>query len=136
MLERPVVRAGHQQPDARVVLADYVQHYVGAASRVAAIHHVIESAAGLDDDLRALSAEGWAQRRFGMGKLAERLDALGSLRDDLTVETAGDLLWNYNDPQTYYKLVIQRGWPVEQFVEWLRRTLTEQLIRPGYRPKK
>ncbi len=71
-----------------------------------------------------------------MGKLAERLDALGSLRDDLTVETAGDLLWNYNDPQTYYKLVIQRGWPVEQFVEWLRRTLTEQLIRPGYRPKK
>lgn len=136
MLERPAVKAAAQQTDARKAVAGYVQAYIDSASRVAPIHHVIESAAGLDDDVRALSIETWEQRRFGMGKFAEQLDRLGALRADLTAETAGDVMWLYNDPETYYKLVVKRGWPVEQFAEWLRRTLTEQLIRPGYRPGK
>jgi AcrR family transcriptional regulator len=136
MLERPTIMASYQERDARQVIAMYVEHYVASAARVAPIHHVIESAAGLDDDVRALSTEGWEQRRFGMGKFAEQLGALDALRDDLTVERAGDVLWLYNDPETFRKLVTKRGWPVEQFTEWLRRTLTEQLIRADYRPAK
>ena len=136
MLERPAIKAAYAEKDARKVIAAYVQNYLESAGRVAPIHHVIESAAGLDDDVQALSVEGWEQRRFGMGKFAEQLDNLDALRDDLTVDTAGDIMWHYNDPETYYKFVIKRGWPVDQFADWLRRTLTDQLIRKGYRPAK
>ena len=136
MLERPAVKAAVLEKDARKLVAGYVEQYIGSATRVAAIHHVIESAAGLDEDLRALSVEGWEQRRFGMGVFAQHLARLNALRDDLSADTAADVMWLYNDPETFYKLVIKRGWPVERFAEWLRRTLTEQLIRKNYRPAK
>jgi hypothetical protein len=50
----------------------------------------------------------------------------------MTVETAGDVLWYFHDPETYYKLVVIRGWPVERFRTWLGETLLQQLIRPDY----
>ena len=134
MLERPAIRAAYQEKDARKVIAAYVQNYLESAARVAPIHHVIESAKGLDDDVRALSIEGWDQRRFGMGRFAEQLHALGALREDLTVRTAGDVLWFYNDPENYYKMVVRQGWPVERFGAWLRETLMQQLIRTDYEP--
>jgi AcrR family transcriptional regulator len=135
MLERPAIKAAYEQQDARAVIAMYVQNYLESAARVAPIHHVVEAAKGLDDDVRALSAEGWAQRRFGMGRFAEHLAALDALPADLTVEEAGDVLWYYNDPETYYKLVVVRGWPVERFAAWLRAALLRELIRADYRPR-
>ena len=132
MLERPAIKAAYLEKDARKVIASYAQNYVESATRVAPIHHVIEAAKGLDQDVHALSVEGWTQRRYGMGMFAAQLAELGALRADLTAETAGDLLWYYNDPETYHKLVVARGWPVERFRTWLRQTLTEQLIRPDY----
>jgi AcrR family transcriptional regulator len=133
MLERPAIKAATQQKDARKVITSYVQNYADSAGRVAPIHHVIEAAKGLDVDVRTLSEEGWAQRRHGMAMFAAHLDKLGALRTDLTVEMAGDLLWLYNDPETYFKLVLTRGWPVERFKTWLGDTLVQQLIRPNYR---
>jgi AcrR family transcriptional regulator len=132
MLERPAIKAAYSEKDARKVVASYVETYSASAGRVAPIHHVIEAAKGLDDEVRALSVEGWRQRRFGMGKFAEQLDNLGALRPELTADLAGDVLWFYNDPETYYKLVIARGWSPEQFRAWLRETLTGQLIAAGY----
>jgi AcrR family transcriptional regulator len=133
MLERPAIRAAASERDARKLIAGYVRTHLETAARLAEIHHVIESAAGADDDLRALSLEGWQQRRSGMGKFAEQLGALGALHDGMSVETAGDLLWLYNDPETFYKLVIVRGWPVERFAAWLKQALSAQLIRPEYK---
>lgn len=134
MLERAPIRAAYAQSDAGTVIAMYVRIYVEAAGRGAAIHHVIESAKGLDDDVRALSVEGWVQRRSGMGTLARQLEGLGALREGLDVETAADVLWFYNDPETYYKLVVARGWPVQRFESWLVETLRAQLMRPDYAP--
>lgn len=136
MLERPAIKAAQQEKDARRLVAGYVDQYIGSATRVAPIHHVIESAKGLDADVRALSDEGWTQRRFGMGMFAAQIERLGALPDGMTVETAGDILWSYNDPETFHKFVISRGWPVEQFQGWLRETLLYHLIRKNYRPAK
>ena len=136
MLERPAIKAAAQEKDARKVVAGYVQQYIDSARRVAPIHHVIESAKGLDADVLALSEEGWAQRRFGMGMFAAQVGNLGALPDGMTVETAGDIMWHFNDPETFYKFVIARGWPIEQFRTWLRETLLQQLIRKNYRPAK
>jgi AcrR family transcriptional regulator len=134
ILERPEVTAAYSERDARRVLADYVRTWCAASARVAGIHHVIESAAGLDEDVRALSDENIAQRRFGMGKLAELLGSLGALRDGVTVDIAADVLWFYNDPGTYYRLVITRGWSVDALAAWLGEALTGQLMRPDYLP--
>jgi AcrR family transcriptional regulator len=134
MLERPAIKAAYREKDARRVIAAYAATYVASAARVAPIHHVIESAKGLDEGVLALSVEGWQQRRFGMGKFAEHLAELGALRDDLTVDAATDVLWFFNDPENFYKLVVVRGWTHERFETWLRDTLLRQLVREDYRP--
>jgi AcrR family transcriptional regulator len=134
MLERPAIKAAYREKDARRVIAAYAATYVASAARVAPIHHVIESAKGLDEGVLALSVEGWQQRRFGMGKFAEHLAELGALRDDLTVDAAADVLWFFNDPENFYKLVVVRGWTHERFETWLRDTLLRQLVREDYRP--
>ena len=33
-------------------------------------------------------------------------------------------------PELYRLLVIDRGWPLERYEQWLARTLTEQLLAP------
>ena len=136
MLERPWIKRSMQERDARKVIAIYAENYVISASRVAPIHHVIESAKGLDEDVRALSDEGWAQRRFGMGRFAEHLAGIGALPEGFDVEAAADVLWYFNDPETYYKFVISRGWPVDRFETWLRDTMLAVFVRKGYRPTK
>ena len=52
----------------------------------------------------------------------------GALRPDVDVDIAADLLWLYNDPSLFDKLVRQRGWSVARFQDWLTEALQVQLL--------
>ncbi|MDT4938198.1 MAG: hypothetical protein QOG80_1869 [Pseudonocardiales bacterium] len=136
VLDRPQVRRAEQEPDARKILREYVDFFSETCGRGAQLHRVIESSSGVDADVRALAEEGRAQRRVGMSSLAALLAARGALRLDLILDHAVDLLWLYNDPVIYTRLVLDRGWTVARFADWLYETMLAQLIRPGYRPRK
>ena len=55
--------------------------------------------------------------------------AAGELRPGLTADMAADLMWLYNDPTVFDKLVRQRGWSIDQFQAWLARTLQMHLLQ-------
>src|SRR3954449_9631247 len=88
ILERPHVQAALQEPDARRILRDFATNVVEVMGRTAALLQVLESAAGIDADLRALNDDLRAQRLQGMSVLAGLLEQRGALRPDLTVEEA------------------------------------------------
>ena len=54
----------------------------------------------------------------------------GVLRPGLTAETAADLLWTFNDPALYDRLVLRAGWSDEQYHTWLGETIPAQLLIP------
>ena len=133
MMERPQVLALRREPDARKVVRGYVATFCEVTPRVAPIEAVVRGAAGLDDEVRALNEEQRHQRLVGMTFFAAELGERGALRADLTVRQAGELLWTFNDPAIYHRLVLERGWAPERFQGWLADTLEHQLIAPTYR---
>ena len=102
--------------------------------RTAPLLRVLESAAGLDAELRTLNEDLRAQRQHGMSFLAALLEERGALRPDLTVREATDVLWLLNDSGPYTRFVSEQGWTPERYEAWLADCLLSLLISPEYEP--
>ena len=63
-----------------------------------------------------------------MQEAAQLFADAGVLRSDIDADAAADLMWLYNDPSLYDKLVRQRGWSIAQFQAWLTEALQVQLL--------
>ena len=135
MLERPHVRAMQHEPDARQILASYARIVRRAAARTAPLHQVVQAAAGLDADIRALAEDGRAQRIRGMRVMAQRLADRGALKPGMTALEAADVLWLLNDPGVYHRLVIEQHWSPDRYQDWLADALISLLIPASYQPK-
>jgi AcrR family transcriptional regulator len=134
LLERPHIRAAQRDPDARRLLTSYARNLREVGARIAPLNAVVQAAAGLDAEIRALADEGRDQRLAGMRVLAQALADRGALKPGLTPAEAADILWLFNDPGVYHRLVIERHWPPDRYQDWLAGTLISLLIRSGYRP--
>lgn len=134
MMDRPQVQAQMQEPDAGRLLAMYAQMNTEVGGRISELQHVVEAAAGADEELRALAETLAAQRRYGMGRLAEQLNQRGALRPDLSVDEAADVLWLMSGPANYRWFVVIQGWTPLRFADWLSDALVSLLVDPAYRP--
>jgi AcrR family transcriptional regulator len=134
LMQRPQVQQSRKEPDARAILRIFAGMVRRGSARVAALNLVIEAAEGLEAGTRALAEEGRAQRLTGMRDLASELARRGALPREMTVDEAADVLWLFNDPRGYHRLVIERGWQPERFEQWLGDSLLALLIRPDYTP--
>jgi len=63
-----------------------------------------------------------------LGMVADRLAALGALRDGLTRDDAADRLWFYLGERAWTSLCRDRGWSFEQARDWLVAKLTAELL--------
>jgi AcrR family transcriptional regulator len=135
MLERPHITAMQNEPDARRILASYARHVRQTATRTAPLHQVVQAAAGLDADIRALAENGRAQRIRGMRAIAQILTDRRALKPDLTSTEAADILWLLNDPGVYHRLVIEQKWDPDRYQNWLADALICLLIPPSYQPE-
>jgi AcrR family transcriptional regulator len=134
LMERPEVKAQQQEPDARKILAMYAAMNADIGGRVSELECAVEAAAGADAELRSLAETFAAQRRFGMGKLAEALESRGALRPGMPVDEAADVLWMMTSPANYRSFVATRGWSPQHYADWLGEALVSLLINPRYRP--
>ncbi|HEX2850404.1 MAG TPA: helix-turn-helix domain-containing protein [Acidimicrobiales bacterium] len=105
------------------------------APRVAPIMLLVRDAAVSDPDMAKLKAELDAQRLERMTHNARNLARAGHLRDDVSVERAGEIMWTYTAPELYELLVIVRGWTAEQLGAFTADALTAALLprRPSRR---
>ena len=63
----------------------------------------------------------------GMTMLGRHLLGSGQLRDGIDLDEVRDVLWNYLAIDTYERLVLSRGWPLERYSDWLARAVTSAL---------
>ena len=133
LLERPHVQAGMAEPDARRILTEYARSVREVHSRIAPLDAVVQAASGLEPELRALAEQGRGQRLRGMQVLAQILVDRNALEPPLTAAEAADILWVFNDPALYQRLVGERGWSEARYEEWLASALVTLLISPDYR---
>lgn len=134
MLERPHVQEGLREPDARRVLALFAHDYVHIAERNVDLYDALRQAVGADTQLRELADDLDRQRLRGMTALVEQLQQRGSLRRDLTVTTAAEVLCALTTQDNYRWLVRRQGWSPERFQTWFAEVLVHALVDPAYRP--
>jgi hypothetical protein len=62
-----------------------------------------------------------------MTMLGRHLLESGQLRDGIDLDEVRDVLWNYLAIDTYERLVLAQGWPLERYSHWLARAITSAI---------
>jgi hypothetical protein len=83
-----------------------------------------------EPDLQEFAATIDRERLAGASALAGHLAESGALAPGLSVERARDLIWLHTAPDTYRLLVLERGWPLDEFERWSAASLAAALL-PG-----
>ena len=81
-----------------------------------------------DEAAEAAWQERAAFRRENIRQGMERLRGEGLLAEGWTVDEAADFAWALLSVHTYEYLVVERRWPIDQFVRRLQTTLRSILV--------
>jgi AcrR family transcriptional regulator len=104
------------------------------APRVAPILLLLRTAAAADPEMAGLQSEMSSQRLERMTHNARNLASANHLREDLTVERAGEIMWTYSSPELYELLVLARGWPLERYGAFVAAAMIAALLPPEPAP--
>lgn len=132
LAEREDVRAAYGETDPRRFLAWYADLGRTLLERLAPLLAVVLGGARAGEpELVELVATMNGERLRGTLMTAQRLDELGGLRPELTVETARDLIWTLNSFEVWDLLVTQRGWTPRAYSAWVGRAMADAVLRDG-----
>ena len=89
--------------------------------------HGIRDGRHVDDSLAPIWAKLHDEGLTGMTMLGRHLLDSGQLRDGIGLDEVRDVLWNYLAIDTYERLVLSQGWPLERYSRWLARAITSAI---------
>lgn len=131
VMDRPFAQTIRETVDPVEKIRLHARHMRETYPRIAGITGVIEAAAGVDPEIAVLWQKLQDQRRYGMGLAAVDILAAARARGrpvKVEDEHAGDIVWFLTGPWAYRAFVIDRGWSLDQYEDWMARTAADQLI--------
>ena len=121
--QRSAMQAMRDEPDVRRKIRMYVEGLAQRQARSASVQILIRDGRHVDDALvaiwNAIDDEGTA----GMTALGGHLLDTGQLREGLAIDEVRDVLWNHLAIDSYERLVLRRGWPIERYADWMGRAI-------------
>ena len=127
--ERPQMRHVHAGATVEEVLGRLAAFNATTAERAYPIFSVLYAAADAEPEITELVRLIDAQRLAGAELLARTvLDRLGDSDDSDRLAEVRDTIWAFNALSMYGMLVVQRGWPLDRYREWVRTALHALLI--------
>jgi AcrR family transcriptional regulator len=104
-------------------------------SRTTDIAEIVRGAAMVDPELAAWRRELGESRLQDAREVVESLAHKQALAPGTTVDRAVDLLWTLSSSEVYRTLVVERGWPPEQYEQSLASLLVCSLLGGGQSEK-
>lgn len=126
--QRPAIRAMIEESDPLARFARYAEMITGVYRRAGPLLRVLDAAAASDEELAELRDSLERQRWEGQRRFAQALADAGTLRADLTPDTAADMIYALQSPAIHDSLVLTRGWPPESYRDWLADLLARTLL--------
>jgi TetR/AcrR family transcriptional regulator, regulator of autoinduction and epiphytic fitness len=126
---RPWAREMLSSPSPQRVLALGAEHGTAIYQRVAHLWP-LAAAAAADPTMAQYWQAVNGGRRAGQAAMIGHLKDIGALRPGLDPEKATDLVYLLAGHDPYRALVLEAGWPVEEYKSWLYTTLIQQLLTP------
>jgi AcrR family transcriptional regulator len=127
--ERPAMQTMRDEPDLRRKIEMFVRGLAQRQARSAKVQILIRDGRHVDDSLAPVWAKLEDEAVVGMTMLAGHFAASGQLRAGVDVDEVRDVLWNYLAIDTYERLVLGRGWPLDRYSDWLTRTIIAAICR-------
>jgi AcrR family transcriptional regulator len=115
--ERPEVLAIRSEPDLAKRLRLHAAFATNTARRIVPLLMALQEAAAAEPAAAQMLAEVGRQRLAGMTVMAQELAGTGQLA--VAEEEARDFLWAMTDGTLWHRLVQERGWAEDKYVEWL-----------------
>ena len=125
--ERPAMQAMRDEPEVRRKIAMYAEGLAQRQARSAKVQILIRDGRHVDDSLAPIWAKLTGEGLAGMTMLGRHLLETGQLRDGISLGEVRDVLWNYLAIDTYERLVLTQGWPLERYSRWLTHAITGAL---------
>ncbi|HEY2638294.1 MAG TPA: TetR/AcrR family transcriptional regulator [Streptosporangiaceae bacterium] len=117
--------------DSRELLATCVRLGRSLFEHSGDIISAVRGAAAAEPEFAGVYAEGRRRHMIGCRSLADRLAALGALRDAVDASWAAGVISMHTDNETFEKLTALFGWTLDQCQERLTGQLCELLLGPG-----
>jgi AcrR family transcriptional regulator len=123
--EADAVRA---EPDAARKILLYTRGLAARQHRSARVQILIRDGRHTDETLVSVWQELLTERLNGMTMLGRHLLESGQLSDGLDFAEVRDVLWTYTAVELYELLVLERGWSVERYADWLGQAIISALM--------
>jgi AcrR family transcriptional regulator len=123
--EADAIRA---EPDVRRKLLLYTRGLAERQQRSAKVQILIRDGGHTDQTLAALWQQLLAERLTGMTILGGDLIESGQLREGIELDEVRDVLWTYTAVELYELLVVERGWPLDRYADWIGQAITAALV--------
>jgi AcrR family transcriptional regulator len=118
-LERDYARRVLNEQDPRRLIDIYANAMRLTQERLAPLFDILNHAATTAPELQAYLSELTDRRAHYTHLIAEHLNDLGGLREDITVQTAADVLFALNSSEFFLLLARDRQWAPDDFEQWL-----------------
>ena len=125
--ERPAMHAVRDEPDARRKIAMFVEGLAQRQACSARVQILIRDGRHVDDSLAPIWARLNDEGLASMTVLGRNLRETGQLRDGIGLDEVRDVLWNYLAIDTYERLVLTQGWPLERYSDWVAHSITSAI---------
>jgi AcrR family transcriptional regulator len=125
--ERPAMQAIRDEPDVRRKIEMFTAGLAQRLARSAQVQILIRDGRHVDESLAPIWAKLNQEGLTGMMMLGRHLLETGQLRKGIDLDEVRDVLWNYLAIDTYERLVLSQGWPVERYAQWLARAVMSAL---------
>ena len=125
--DRPEVRILSDEPNLERRFALQAALFTATARRIVPFLLALQGAAGAEPAAAEMLAEIQRQRLAGIGVMAKAAAATGQLA--VSEQQCRDVVWATTDGALWQRLVKERGWPDQQFEQWLGQMWTRILVR-------
>ena len=128
MSERDFAHRMRAEPDPREKLRLFAEHMSESMPRAAPVFLLAKAAAASEPEIRKLFDQWRGGQLSGLENLAGHFETGGHLKVGLTKRKARDLLWTINSTEVYELLVLERGWSVEEYRDFLAASMIDALV--------
>jgi AcrR family transcriptional regulator len=125
--ERDAAQAIGAEPDVRKKIAMFASGLAERQARSVRVQILIRDGRHVDDALVPIWAKLNDEGLAGMTVLGRHLLGTGQLREGIDLDEVRDVLWTYLAIDSYERLVLTQGWPLERYATWLGRAITSSL---------
>jgi AcrR family transcriptional regulator len=123
--EADAIRA---EPDIRRKIMLYSRGLAARQQRSAKVQILIRDGGHTDQTLTVLWQRLLAERLTGMTMLGRHLIESGQLREGIELDEVRDVLWTYTAVELYELLVVERGWPLDRYADWIGQAIAAALM--------